>query len=460
MTDGIIIIGGGPGGYVAALRAAQRGGRVTVVEEASLGGVCLNWGCIPTKSLISCAEAANVVREAASFGVEVPSFSINYAAMVERKDRVVERLRNGIELLFRNRGVVLERGRGRLLSPERVRVERDTEGPEELLAGAIILATGSCPVKPPAFPFDGEMVATGEEALSWRLVPPSLLIVGGGVIGVEMASLFSSLGSAVTVCEMLPRIIPGLDADLSRELTREFKKRKIQVLTGRGVERLEKDDSGVRAVFTGGDALTASRAIIALGRSPRSRGLGLEEAGIKTDSRGFVVVNAKMETSVPGVYAVGDLAGGHLLAHAASHEGLAAAENALGGEVEAESDFMPNCVFTFPEIASVGLSGEEAAQRGLETVTGTFPFRALGKAQASGRIEGMVKVVAAREGGVIRGIHIIGSHAADLVGEALLAVRQKMTLADMAGAVHPHPTMTEALMEASLSAMGLPLHAV
>lgn len=459
MPEGVVVVGGGPGGYVAALRAAQRGALVSVVEEASLGGVCLNRGCIPTKSLLSCAEVVNTVREAGSFGVEVPSFSLNYTAMIERKDRIVEKLRKGVDFLFQKRGVRLVRGHGRLLSPGKVLVERKGDEPLCIEAGAIILATGSSPLKPSVFPFDQERVASGEEALSWREIPPSLLIVGGGVIGVEMASLFSSLGSSVTVVEMLPRILPGVDEEIGRELSREFKKRKIRVLAGRAVESLELMDLSVTAKISGGGEVSASRAIVALGRAPRSRNLGLEEAGVKTDAKGFVTVNLRMETGVPGVYAVGDLIGGRLLAHAASHEGLTAAENALGGREEMDDRAIPNCIFTFPEIASVGLSEEEASEKKLETVTGSFPFRALGKAQAAGKIEGMVKVVALRKSGEILGVHLIGSHATDLVGEALLAVKQRLTLSDVAGAVHPHPTLTEALMEGALSALGIPLHA-
>ncbi|MFH0802533.1 MAG: dihydrolipoyl dehydrogenase [bacterium] len=460
MPEGVVVIGGGPGGYVAALRAAQRGSSVTVVEEESLGGVCLNRGCIPTKSLLSSAEVVNIVREAGAFGVEVPSFSLNYPAMVERKDRIVSQLRKGVDFLFQKRGVRLVRGHGRLLSRREVLVEKEGEEPLKLEADAIILATGSNPLKPPVFPFDQERIVSGEEALSWREIPPSLLIVGGGVIGVEMASLFSSLGSSVTIIEMLPRILPGVDEDIGRELSREFKKRKIRILTGSPVESLELTDLGVTAKISGGESLTASRAIVALGRAPRSRNLGLEDAGVRTDAKGFVAVNPRMETGVPGVYAVGDLIGGHLLAHAASHEGLTAAENALGGREEMDDRAIPNCIFTFPEIASVGLSGEEASERKLETVTGSFPFRALGKAQAAGKIEGMVKIVALRKNGEIQGVHLIGAHATDLVGEALLAVKQRLTLSDVAGAVHPHPTFTEAMMEGALSALGIPLHAV
>jgi len=454
----VVIIGAGPGGYVAALRAAQRGADVTIIEEDKVGGVCLNSGCIPTKTLLAGARIVEEIKRSSVFGVPTESFKIDFSAMMERKNRVVEQLANGISFLFRTRGVKFIKGRGKLISHSRILVERKEEEPIEVEADSIILATGSLPVKPSAFPFDGDRISTGEESLSWQEIPRTLIIIGGGVIGVEMASLFSSLGSSVTIVEMLSHLLPGIDPDISRELSREFKKKKIRIITGKPVENLEMRDSSVLAKLPDGEEVSAERAIVALGRVPRNRQIGLEEVGVATNKKGFVIVDTRMRTNQEQVYAIGDLIGGYLLAHVASHEGIVAAENIMDNNTEIDYRAVPNCIFTMPEIASVGMSEDDALKSGVDVKTGKFPFRALGKAHASGMIEGMVKIVADRESDEVLGIHIIGGNATDLVGEAILAVRENLKVKDIAETIHPHPTFTEALMEAAFACEGLPLH--
>ncbi len=453
----IIVIGAGPGGYVAAIRAAQLGSEVTVVEKSEVGGTCLNVGCIPTKTLLASVEVLSVIKEAAKFGINVGEAIPDLAQMMARKEKIVGQLRKGIEYLLKNKKIVLIKGTAKIVEPGKVEVLKDDNSQEELSADKIIIATGSESAKPSLFPFDGDKVITSKEALSLSKVPASLLIVGAGAIGVEFGCIFAALGTEVTIVEMLPQVLPTEDAEIARELAKQLKRKRIKVFTGTRIEKVESLELKVESILSSGEKIETEKVLVAVGRKLNSENLGLEEAGIKTE-KGRIVVNKRMETNIAGIYAIGDVVGGTLLAHKASTEGIVAAENASGQDSVMDYRAVPGCIFTQPEVAGVGLTEEKARSAGQEIKIGKFPFRALGKAQAMGQVEGMIKIIADAQSDEILGIHIIGHHATDLIAEGVLAIKAEVTAEELGNTIHAHPTLSEGIMEAAHALHGKAVH--
>lgn len=452
----VVVLGAGPGGYVAALRAAQLGAKVCLVEKDAVGGTCLNRGCIPSKALIHSAALWRRAREGAAFGVNAGQWSFDWGKAQGRKNDIVSTQVKGVHTLLQAAKVEVKRGAGSLADGRTVTVSAN--GAAETVAGrAIILATGSEPAGLPGVQVDGERVLTSTEALRLPELPRTFLIVGGGVIGMEFASMLSSLGTQVTVVEMLPQVLAMEDPMLVRVLQGALQKQGVTFHVSARVEKVETTPSGVRVGIGSGTTLEAERALVATGRSLNSRGIGLEAVGVKTE-RGAILVNERMETSVPGVYAVGDVTGISLLAHVASMQGLVAAANAAGGQAAMDYSAIPNCIYTDPEIASVGLSEPKAKEQGRAVKVGRFNFAALGKAMCIGETVGMVKVVADAQTDKVLGVGIVGPHATDIIAEGVLAVRHGLTVHQVAEVIHAHPTLPEAVAEAMHDVHGQAIH--
>lgn len=453
----LVVIGAGPGGYVAAIRAAQLGLRTAVVEKDRPGGVCLNWGCIPSKAILTSAELYEDLKHGEPYGIKVSGLSFDYAQVIRRSREVAGRLAKGVEYLLKKNKIPLVRGAGRIEGGNRVVVEADGQDPQRLDTDRILLATGSRERTLPGLEVDGAQVITSFEALTDREIPESIVIIGGGAIGVEFAYVYRTFGSRVTVVEMEPQLLPGVDADVARELERAFEKKGIEVLTGTAYDRLEKYPGRVEVMLTGGDGpkeRTANKVLVAVGRAPLSDGLGLEDAGVGVE-RGFIQVDERLRTANPAVSAIGDVNGPPLLAHAASEEGIAAVEFMAGRREQAvDPTRIPACIYCQPQVAVFGLSEDQARDRGHEVKVGKFPFRALGKALASGHDEGLVKLVVEKEYGEILGCHIVGRGATDLIAEIGLARTLEATTAELTETVHAHPTLSEAILEAALAAEG------
>jgi dihydrolipoamide dehydrogenase len=455
-TFDVVIVGAGPGGYVAAIRAAQLGASVCLIEKDALGGTCLNRGCIPSKALIHSAELWKRIQHGAIFGIIAGGASFDWAKAQARKNEVVATQVQGIKTLLQAAKVEVKTGVGSLVDARTVRVGRD--GTEETITGkAIIVASGSEAAHIPGVQIDGERVLTSTEALRLPTVPKSFLIVGGGVIGMEFASMLSSLGTPVTVVEMLPQVLAMEDPMLVRVLQGALQKQGVTFHVNTRVEKVETSPSGVRVQIGGGTALEAERLLVATGRTLNSRAIGLEAAGVTTE-RGAILVNDRMETNIPGVYAVGDVTGLSLLAHVASMQGLVAAANATGGYAAMDYFAIPNCIYTDPEIASVGLSEAKAKEQGRAVKVGRFSFAGLGKAMCIGETAGMVKVVADAQSDKVLGVGIVGPHATDLISEAVVAVRQGLTVRQVSEVIHAHPTLPEAIAEAMHDVHGQAVH--
>ena len=446
----ITILGAGPGGYVAAIRAAQLGAEVTVIEEGEVGGTCLNWGCIPTKTLIASAEALHKARNAESYGLDFSgSVSPNVQKIVERKNKVVGTQVKGIRGLFKSWGVNLVEGRGVITAPNRIGVTGKDGATSEVETDKIIIATGSKPANIPVFPFDGTRILSSDHAINPDSVPASLLIVGAGVIGCEFAFIYKEFGADVTMVEMMPSAVSTEDEEISQLLERELKKKKIKLLTGTSVEKVDVREGGVSVQLSNGKNVEAEKVLVSIGRSVNSKGIGLETIGVQTGKRGEILVNARMETNVSGVYAIGDVVGGIMLAHLASKEGIVAAENAMGGNSEVNYNVVPAAIFTSPEVGSVGLREKQVVEKGIKYRVGRFQFRALGKAHAMGEIAGLIKIIADESSDRILGAHIIGPHASDMIHEIALAMEKGLTVKDIAHTIHAHPTLAEGVMEAA-----------
>jgi len=452
----VAILGGGPGGYVAAIRAAQLGLSTLLVEkEPQLGGTCLHRGCIPTKALLETAARLDQARQAEEFGVMLsgpPALDMGRAH--QRKKTLVRRLAMGIEGLLKKNRVTVVTGHASLDGPGRVRVEGQVHQ-----ARHVILATGSTVAVPPVFPVDGVRVLTSDHMLEYPEIPPRLVVVGAGAVGMEFASIYSLFGSQVTVIEMLPRVLPLEDEDISAEVERIFRKRGVAFHTGCAIEQVEVGADSVRLQGRGLPAgLQAEILLVAVGRRANTEGLGLESVGLELE-RGRIPVDHFMRTRVPGIYAIGDLVPSPQLAHVASAEGILAVEHLAGLEPHpVDYRFIPSATYCHPEVASVGLSEAAAVAAGHEVKVGRFPFAALGKAAIMGQTEGLVKVVAEARFGEVLGVHLVGPHATDLVSEAVLALTCEATLGELLHSVHPHPTLSEALMEAAHQAAGAPIH--
>ncbi len=455
----LAILGSGPGGYVAAIKAAQLGAQVTVIEETEVGGTCLNLGCIPTKSLVASVEMLAKARKLEDFGIELKGEIIpNFSKIIERKNRVVNTQVKGIRGLFKSWGITLKEGRGVLLSPSEIEVTLKNGSKELVTADKIILATGSRPSQIPSFPFDGDRIISSDDAINLTDIPKSLLIVGAGVIGCEFACIYKELGSEVTIIEMLPRAVGTEDIEISEQLERELKKKKIKLYTNVKVEKVNVKVDGLHAMLPGGKEIVAEKALVSIGRAFNSDGIGLETTGINKGRRGKIIVNEKMETNVPGIYAIGDVIGGMLLANVASKEGIIAVKNAMGGDEEIDYTVVPAGIFTSPEIGSVGLREYQAAEKGIKVRTGHFQFRTLAKAHVMGEIAGFFKVVSEDMSDRILGVHIIGPHASDLVHEAAIAIKKGLKTNDIAETIHAHPTLSEGLKEAAEDVHGEAIH--
>lgn len=452
----LVVVGGGPGGYVGAIRARQLGLRVALVEQEHLGGVCLNWGCIPTKSLLHTAEVLRRVQEAGRYGIETGPVSADFGKAIDLSRQAAQRLAKGVSFLMRKNGVHVVEGRGRLAGPDRVVVEPSGE---ELVADKILLATGGRPRSLPGVELDGELVLSSRHALSRRELPARVVIVGGGAIGVEFASIYRTYGAQVTVLEMLPHLLPNEEPELAQALERAFQRQGIQVRTGVRVAGLARHGGQVHLTLEGeAEPLEADMVLMAVGTQPNSENLGLEELGIETD-RGFVKVNEHMETTRPGIYAVGDLVGPPMLAHVASEEAVVAVEHMAGRPVpRLQPERMPRATYCEPQVASVGLTEAQARERGYEVVTGVFPLQANGKAVALQETGGLVKVVGERRYGQVLGVHLVGPQVTEILAEAGLAVNMETTLEELGGTVHAHPTIAEAVREAALAALGRAIH--
>lgn len=454
----VVVIGSGPGGYVAALRAAQLGQKVCVVEKDALGGVCLNRGCIPTKALAHSAEVFDQAREGAAIGVVADGLRLDYAAMAAAKDAVVKKLSGGVGFLLKRAKVDVRMGRGKLAGRGKVAVELNEGGQETLEATKVILATGSEPARPGWLPFDSDRVMTSDEALALAELPPSVLILGGGYIGCEFASIFAQLGAKVTVVEMLDRLLPNMDADVSAEVTKALKRRKVKVHAGTKLASLEAGGQGVKGTLEGGQTVEADRALVCVGRRKLSDDLGLDAAGVAVED-GSIVIDEHCETSVAGIYAIGDVTGRLMLAHVASAQGMVAAESAAGLESAIDYRCVPAAVFTRPEVGTVGMTEQEAEEAGLQVKAAQFPLQALGRAIAIGEPAGFAKVVADQATGQVVGLHVVGAHASDVIAEGALAVALEATAAELARTIHAHPTMPEAVMEAARAWLGQDIHA-
>ena len=458
-TYDVVVIGGGPGGYVAAIRAAQLNLKVALVEREALGGICLNWGCIPTKALLRNAEIIDLLKRGKEFGFHFENLTVDYSQAVRRSREVVKRLVRGVEFLMRKNDIEVIQGTGRLDGPHRVVVDPDGR---TLNARHVILATGARPRSLPGVAIDGERVITSREALERTEVPKRIVIVGAGPIGLEFAHIYHAYGAEVSLVEMLPRIAPLEDEEISTALARAFQRRGIQIHTEARVEKVEAIEAGVQVHVStpnGAQTLEAETALIAIGVQPNSENLGLETAGVRVE-RGAVPIDGYMRTNVPHIYAIGDLTGKMPLAHVASAQGIVAAEHIAGHETEPIEDYiwMPRCTYCQPQIASMGLTEAQARERGYEVKVGRFLFQANGKALGLGEREGFAKVIVDAKYGEVLGAHLIGPEVTELLPELVLARSWELTAEEIGRAVHAHPTLAEAVKEAAHDALGQAIH--
>ncbi len=472
----LTVLGAGPGGYVAAVRAAQLGAMVTVVEKEQVGGTCLNWGCIPSKIMKTSAELLEKFHQAETFGIRTDGrAALDMQRLMARKQNVLATQIKGIEGLLAHHKVNLVRGAARIDGPGKASAVAEDGQAQQWEWDRLIIATGSRPFSVPAFPFDGQQILSSNHILGIEAVPESIVIVGGGVIGCEFACILAAMGSQVTVVEALDRMLPlpSVDPGCSKVLEREMKKRKIKFFVNRVVESIDQGQDGL-AVTIGPSPMAqnlkakdnvpvsvqVAKALVCIGRSPNTKGIGLSTIGVETDAKGWIPVDDRMQTAVPNVYAIGDVLGPErvMLAHVASTEAMLAAENAMGGDRVMDYTAVPGAIFTMPEVACVGLTEEQAVNQGMDARTDTVLFRTIGKAQVIGELAGQASIVSDAGSGRVLGVHIIGPHATDLLGEGALAVANHLTVADLAGTIHAHPTLAEIMLEVGLKAQGKALH--
>ena len=467
-TYDVTVIGGGPGGYVAAIRAAQLGLKVALIEKENLGGVCLNWGCIPTKALLRNAEVISLLGEGKEFGFSITGFEADYGAAVDRSRKVSDRLVKGVGVLMRNNNIDVIEGTGALLSARSIEVRLNGGGSRTVQTQNVILATGGRARTIPGVTPDGDRLLTYREAIVLRDLPASAIIVGAGPIGMEFAQVWQTYGTQVTVVEMLPRGLPLEDEEVSAVVERAFARRKIKVLTSTRVEKVEPGSDGVRVQVSsekaGQQTLEAERVLIAIGVQPNSENLGLQQLGVKLE-RGNPVVDESMRTNVPGVYAIGDLTGKLALAHVASAQGIVAVEAIAGDRAGAtrmgglDYEMMPRCTYCQPQVASFGLTEKQAEERGHAVKVGKFFFLANGKALGLGQRDGFAKIVADETSGEILGAHLVGPEVTELLPELVLARTWELTPDEIARSVHAHPTLSEAVLEAAHGVFGHMIHA-
>jgi dihydrolipoamide dehydrogenase len=452
----LVVIGGGPGGYIAAIRAAQLGKSVACVEmEPALGGVCLRIGCIPSKALLESSHLYEAAKhQFAGRGINVGDVALNLPGMMEHKAGVVKTLTGGIDGIFKKRKITRLKGRARLDGPGRVAIE----GGDTVTAEFIIVATGSSPSTLPGVELDGDRVVSSTEALSFSEVPKHLVVIGAGYIGLEMGTVWRRLGAEVTILEYLDRILPGMDSAVAADALKIFKKQGLKFQLGCKVTGVNKTKTGVEVQVEGAAGVKGDRVLVSVGRKPNSQNLGLESVGVQTDKRGFITVDPNFKTTAPGVYAIGDVIGGAMLAHKAEEEGVACVEYIFKGHGHVNYDVIPGVVYTEPEVATVGLSEDQLKQKGIPYKKGQFPFIANARARASGQMDGYVKVLAHQETDRILGVHIIGLHAGELIAEAAAAIEFGASSEDLARTCHAHPTLAEVVKEAALAVDGRPLN--
>jgi dihydrolipoamide dehydrogenase len=452
----VAVIGAGPGGYVAAIRAAQRGAKTIVVERWELGGVCLNSGCIPTKTFIHTAELYRKLQHGADFGIEVSGLRLNLKALLKHKEGVIRRNKSGIETLFKSQGIQVVKGDARVTGPGVVKV-----GGEEIRAKSIIVATGGSPAPVPGLEMDGKTVIGSAEALRLGETPKRMAVIGAGAVGAEFACIWNAFGCAVTLIEMLPNVLPKEDEELTARLAAGFKKRGIDVRTSTLVSRMDRTKTGLRLELDGEKKgiVEVDAVLVGVGLKCNSEVVGETTGlGIKLNKRGGIAVNERMETGAPGIYAVGDVIDKTWLAHGASAEGIVAAENATGGARKIDYRVVPACNFTSPEVASVGLTEKKAREAGIDVKVGRFPYVASGRAQAIGETEGMVKIVGDTATDEIVGVHIMGAEAGELIASAALAMSMEATVEEIVHTIHTHPTLAETLHEAAEDYFGMGIH--
>lgn len=458
-TFDITVIGSGPGGYVAAIRCAQLGFKTAIIEKSNLGGTCLNVGCIPSKALLDSSEHYhNAVHNFTAHGIDIEAPKVNFAQMIQRKKEVVDINVKGIEYLMGKNQITVFNGLGSFKDATHVIVTKEDGTTEEIESKYIIVATGSYSTELPFAKTDKERIITSTEALELKEIPKHLVIIGGGVIGLELGSVYLRLGSEVTIVEFMDRIIPGMDSALSKELTKVLKKQGMKFHTSTKVTEVSNNGKGViiKAKNKKDEELTfeGDYVLVSVGRSPYTQGLGLENAGIETDERGRIKTNSHLQTNVSNVYAIGDVVAGAMLAHKAEEEGVLVAEQLAGQKPHIDYNLIPGVVYTWPEVAGVGKTEEQLKEAGTKYKIGSFPFRALGRARASMDLDGFVKILADETTDEILGIHIIGARAADLIAEAVVAMEYRASAEDISRMSHAHPTFAEAMKEAALDATG------
>lgn len=458
MTKKIIIIGGGPGGYVAAIRGAQLGARVTVVEKEALGGTCLNWGCVPTKTLLHASRLYKMAQNVRPYGIYATVDSFRFDRMVAKKNEVVRNNVRGIEAIFRRRNIELIKGTARLSSLNTVEIEQKQGATLNSSADAVIIATGSEPLVPGDFQTDADRIITTTEALDLDTLPRSIAIVGGSVSGCEFACLFSHLGSRVCLIEMQDRLIPAEDPEVSRRLGGALKRMGVRIMTGTYLKKLDRQypEGSVNLVTDAGEVI-ADYCLLALGRKLNTAGIGLDELDISYTSQG-IQVDQQMQTSAPGIYAAGDVTGKHLMAHVASEQGIVAAEQIMGLDTTMDYAAVPNFIYTDPEVASVGLKAVDGVEMGFDVIQGKATYKTNAMAQAMDQTTGFVKAVVDQATRRILGVHMIGPHATDLISEAVTMVKAKMTVDEVKQTIHPHPTLSETLKEAVLASIDQAVH--
>ncbi|MYG00509.1 dihydrolipoyl dehydrogenase [Candidatus Poribacteria bacterium] len=454
-TYDVGVIGGGPGGYVAAIRAAQLGGTVCLIERDEWGGTCLNRGCIPTKTLFSIAHLAEQVQNTPALNTQ--KMTVDYSQTLTHKTEVIEKLKGGISQLLKANKIQTLIGSASLTDKNTIVVNKTDGTSEQIKVKNVIIATGSEPADPPVFEIDETDVLTTTGILNLTELPKSLIIVGGGVSGCEFASIFNAFGCKVTVLELLPTILATEDVQVVRHIQLFMKRKGISIQTGAKITHVKKSAEGVTAVLESGENLTAEKMLVSIGRRYNSEGIGLEKAGVRTDN-GKIVVNEQMQTNIPNIYAVGDVASRYLLAHVASAEGKVAAQNCLGETTEMDYQVIPWCVFTLPEIGHAGMTEKEATDEGYEVKVGRFPYGASGMALGMGEADGFVKTITDADSGDILGVHIVGVHASTLIHEAAVAIRLGASAMDIAHTVHAHPTLSEMVMESAEAAYGRAVH--
>jgi len=461
MEKRLIIIGGGPGGYVAAIRAAQLGFQVQVVERENMGGICLNWGCIPTKALLKSAEVLEYLQKAEEYGIQTASLQPDFPAIIKRSRTVADKMSRGVDFLMRKNKIEVIKGTARLLPDKRIEVSLANGKTQTLTAPHVIIATGGRAAELPHIQIDHERIIGYREAMTLPKKPEKLLIIGAGAIGVEFGYFYATLGTQVTLVEALPHILPREDEEVGKELEKIFRKKGITIFTSTQVTTIEKTPKGIKARLQTPKEqkqVEADLALLAIGIAPNTENLGLEALGVKTE-KGRIVVDEFYRTNVPGIYAIGDVIPTPALAHVASMEGIICVEKIAGLEPHPlDYSTIPSCTYCQPEVASMGLTEKAAREKGYELKVGKFPYTASGKASAIGKNEGFVKLVFDAKYGELLGAHIIGPNATEMIGELIVARRLEITGHELAKTIHPHPTLSEAIMEAAAAAYGEVIH--